>query len=94
MSQIIKIILVVAMLAAVGHLHPLELQGISSRRAENAATCSDFDNRTVEELSALLKRFRHFDEENRTCLHEYMRRLERNNPTRSRQIREHMNRNR
>ena len=88
MSQIIKIILVVAMLAAVGHLHPLELQGKSSR------TPRDFDDLTLNELSALLKRFQQLDDEYRISLDEYMRRLEKNNPTRSRQIREHMNRNR
>ena len=93
MSQIIKIILVVAMLAAVGHLHPLELQGKSSR------TPRDFDDLTVDEISVLLERFqsewtgREYDKY-RISLHEYMRWLERNNPTRSRQIREHMSRNR
>ena len=55
---------------------------------------SDFDDLTLDDLSALFKSFQQLDEENRTSLLEYMRRLEKNNPTRMRQIREHMNRNR
>ena len=55
---------------------------------------SDFDDLTLDDLSALFKSFQQLDEENRTSLLEYMRNLEKNNPTRMRQIREHMNRNR
>jgi len=55
---------------------------------------SDFDDLTLEDLSALFKNFQQLDEDNRTSLIEYMKRLEKTNPTRVRQLKHHIHSNR
>ena len=55
---------------------------------------SDFDDLTLEDLSALFKSFQQLDEDTRTSLLEYMRRLERTNPARVRQLKHHIHTNR
>lgn len=54
---------------------------------------SDFDDLTLEDLSALFKNFQQLDEDNRTSLIEYMKRLEKTNPTRVRQLKHHIHSN-
>ena len=59
-----------------------------SAAASNDA--SDFDDLTLEDLAALFKNFQQLDEDNRTSLIEYMKRLEKTNPMRVRQLKHHI----
>jgi hypothetical protein len=65
----------------------------SNKPTSELKECSDFDDLTLDDLTALFKNFKDLDRDNQKSLIDYMKRLEKTNPAKVTELKQHIHGN-